>query len=237
MDKAYFFGINNEKVGPLDDASIQQRIREGAITADTLAWRSGMDNWQPVGNIAELKKEFNALLSKQTVPPPLPAGSHASGQAAPPPFPQKPSQASYVQSERAPDGLSPFEAQCFRFAMTCYRPMGKWEPPLRKMVIQDPKKAVPVALGTGIAMVFLVSFAVASFSQGNKQTGAPGSGGVQQVQQPDGSWRAQYNAIRDAQQFSSDVSNDVYKYRRDSQDRMDESYRRANYDWYKSDDK
>jgi hypothetical protein len=225
MESKYFFGINNEKVGPLDERSIQQQIGQGSITRDTLAWRSGMDNWQPVIDITELRAAFGELLSKQDAPP------------LPPPFPQKSAVKPSAQNEGIPAGLSQFEASCYKFDMWCYRPMGKWQPPIRKMVVDSPKKAVPVALGTAAAMVFMMIFVLSSFSKAGTQTGAPGQAGIPQAQQPAGDWRAQYQAIRDAQQFSAGVSDDVYKYRRDSQDRMDETYRRANYDWYKSDDK
>jgi hypothetical protein len=237
MDAKYFFGINNEKVGPLDEKSIQQRINQGTITQDTPAWTSGMADWQPVVNIAELKSAFGELLLKQAVPPPLPTSVHSTAQATPPPLPQKSAANPSAPSEGIPAGLSQFEASCYKFDMWCYRPMGKWQPPMRKMVVDSPKKAVPVALGTAAAMVFMMIFVLSSFSQTGKQTGAPGQAGVSQTQQPAGDWQAQYQAIRGAQQYGDNVIDDVYKYKRDSQDRQDETYRRANYDWYKSDDK
>ncbi|MCU0651048.1 MAG: DUF4339 domain-containing protein [Candidatus Omnitrophica bacterium] len=226
METKYFFGINNEKVGPLDEKAIKQRIDQGGIKKDTLAWTNGMPDWQPVIDVPELKKAFGMLLSEQAVPPELPSANTAAAKT-PPPLP----------AEGTPAGLSSLEAGCYKFAMWCYKPMGKWEPPLRKMVVKNPKAAVPVAFGTAAVMVFIVIFMMSNFSKpAQDQTAQNPQAGMQQVQQPGGDWRAQYNAIRDAQQFSTSVADDVYKYRRDSQDRMDETYRRANYDWYRSGD-
>jgi hypothetical protein len=75
----FFFGINNETVGPLDEEAIRRRVSEGAITVHTLAWKQGQEGWMPVAEIPELMTAFGDVLSA-TTPPPLPGG-------APPPLP------------------------------------------------------------------------------------------------------------------------------------------------------
>jgi len=215
MKEKYFFGINGQKIGPLDEKSIQLRIQEGMITSETLSWCSGMGAWLPLNQIPELKEAFDEFLVKQTVPPDLPVTHSSSGQATPPPL---------------PEGLSQFEASCYRVAKSCLRPCFGFQSPVGKMVEKNPKSAVPVMVGTVCLMAVIIWMAISSSKQSGQQAGVPGSG--QQAAQAGGDWRAQYQAIRSAQQFGDNVIDDTYKYRRDSQDRMDETYRRANYDWY-----
>jgi len=221
MEVKYFFGINNEKIGPLDERAIRQYIDQGAIAKNTLAWCSGMNGWQSVVDIPELKSAFGDLLLKQAIPPPLPAAETAQSSS---------------QSAGIPAGLSQLETSCYKFAMWCYRPMGKWKSPIGKMVVDNPKKAVPVAFGTVIAMVFIIFLLLSSFSQTGSSTGGSRQADVSQAQQPAGDWRAQYQAIRGAQQYTQDAIDDSYRYKRASEDRRDETYRRATYDWYRDND-
>jgi membrane protease subunit (stomatin/prohibitin family) len=60
----YHVAINNESKGPYDIQTIQQLIKEGTITKDTLVWREGLEKWQEARSV--LAKLFN------TTPPPLP---------------------------------------------------------------------------------------------------------------------------------------------------------------------
>jgi len=54
------------QAGPFDVAALQQQVRTGTLTAQTLVWRQGMAAWVPAGQVAELQALFAA------VPPPLP---------------------------------------------------------------------------------------------------------------------------------------------------------------------
>ncbi|MCX5708963.1 MAG: DUF4339 domain-containing protein [Candidatus Omnitrophica bacterium] len=221
MKEKYFFGIKGQKIGPLDEESIRQRLREGTITAETLSWCNGMEKWLPVNQIPELKEAFGEFLAKQVVPPDLPPSQSSVGQQTPPPL---------------PEGLSPFEASCYRFTKVCFRPCFGFQSPLGKMVEKNPKSAVGVVIGTVCLMVVIIFMAISGSKQSGQQVAAPGAGQQQQAAQSGPGWGAQYQAIRSAQQFGDNVIDDTYKYRRDSQDRMDETYKRANYDWYKHDD-
>jgi hypothetical protein len=222
MKEKYFFGIKGQKVGPLDEESIRQRLKEGTITAETLSWCNGLEKWLPMRQIPELKEVFGELLAKQVMPPDLPGSQSSVGQATPPPL---------------PEGLSPFEASCYRFAKFCFRPCFGFQSPVGKMVDKNPKSAVGVVVGVVCLMAVIVAMAVSDAKQPGQQAAAPGAGQQQQAVPAGGDWQAQYQAARSAQQYQQNLIDDSYKYRRDSQDRMDETYRRANYDWYKSDDK
>jgi len=45
---AIWIGRNGQKYGPYTEANIHQWLREGQVTPDTLAWRSGMKSWLPL---------------------------------------------------------------------------------------------------------------------------------------------------------------------------------------------
>ena len=62
---AFFAGINGAQVGPLDEATLSQKIAAGEITAETLVWRQGMAQWTAAGQVPEVAKLFQT-------PPPLP---------------------------------------------------------------------------------------------------------------------------------------------------------------------
>ncbi len=50
----WYVVINGEQSGPLSEPEMYQQAQSGAITADSLAWRDGMDDWQAVVDIPEL---------------------------------------------------------------------------------------------------------------------------------------------------------------------------------------
>ncbi len=231
MNEKYFFAIEGQKVGPLDEKSIQQRMLDGKISWETLSWRSGMDNWCPVKEIPELKDKFAELLDQKAVPPPLPENFSSFKESGPPPLPKKEEFNSAAGKDPITSGLSQFEASCYRVAKSCFRPCFGFQSPVGKMVEKNPRSAVPVMVGTVCLIGVIVWLAVSSSPQTTQQASAPAAQ-QQQAAQAGGDWRAQYQAVRSAQQFSDNVIDDVYKYKRDSQDRMDETYRRANYDWY-----
>jgi hypothetical protein len=229
MKEKYYFAVNNQKTGPFVENEIEQRIRDGVITRDTLCWCSGMDAWKPVGDSRELLDRFAAPLIKQAVPPPLPT----SVSTEPPELPKNVRGASAVDAGQEPSGLSPFEASCYRIALLCFPAIGKWQPPLRKWIVKNPKNAVSAVVGTGCVVALIGVMAMSNGKQGQKESGP--QQGAMGVMNPGGFNSAQYQAIRSAQQFGDNVLDETYKYRRDSQDRMDDSYRRATYDWYKKD--
>ena len=225
MDMKYYFGIQNSQIGPLDKSEIEGRIKEGSITKGTLAWCEGMDGWKPLSQVPELMAAFGAILTQGSVPPPLPTGQGA------PPLPGS-------EIKNASSGAGNLNDQAYRFVTWCYRPWRGKVSPLRKWVDADPKRrAVPVAAGTIAMMVLIVFLAISSFS-GHQDTGEQGiSSQTQSMQQGMGTpsltdIRERQRIWQDAHRYSQDVIDDAYKYRRDSQDRRDETYRRGTYDWY-----
>jgi hypothetical protein len=42
----WYYGENNQSVGPVSDEAIQGLIQEGKLTAQTQVWREGMSGWQ-----------------------------------------------------------------------------------------------------------------------------------------------------------------------------------------------
>ncbi len=47
----WYFAEANERLGPLDDAEFQSLRVSGRIGPDTLVWRSGMADWQPLSTV------------------------------------------------------------------------------------------------------------------------------------------------------------------------------------------
>lgn len=68
-----WLGQNGERHGPFSEANLRQWLKEGKLTPDALAWRSGMDGWVPLTSL------FPAA-ADEPLPPPLAAAS------APPSF-------------------------------------------------------------------------------------------------------------------------------------------------------
>lgn len=60
-----YFVINGQQAGPYDINTISQMVTSGIITPQTLAWKSGMANWTPSIELAELAALFST-------PPPIP---------------------------------------------------------------------------------------------------------------------------------------------------------------------
>lgn len=48
----WYYAINGQQFGPIDEAELAQKLWAGVITADTLVWREGMDDWRPWREVA-----------------------------------------------------------------------------------------------------------------------------------------------------------------------------------------
>ena len=69
-------------LGPFKWDGLQKLVWEGKLTAKTLVWKLGMDNWAECKTVTELQALFAPPpLPKAPAPPPLPG--------APPPIPKK----------------------------------------------------------------------------------------------------------------------------------------------------
>ena len=56
---AIWLGVGGTPTGPLDLAALKQHFRDGTLTRDTLAWRSGMPDWKPASQLPELEAVLN----------------------------------------------------------------------------------------------------------------------------------------------------------------------------------
>lgn len=48
----WFYAHNSDRHGPVDVATLSGLVADGTITAETLVWREGMENWTAYGEIA-----------------------------------------------------------------------------------------------------------------------------------------------------------------------------------------
>ncbi|MCU0396803.1 MAG: SPFH domain-containing protein [Cyclobacteriaceae bacterium] len=62
----YFVAINGQQQGPYTRQTLENMIKQGTLTRDTLVWSQGMTGWVKAGEVADLNSSFGA------VPPPLP---------------------------------------------------------------------------------------------------------------------------------------------------------------------
>lgn len=44
----WYYAIGNERQGPVDDATLDRLYASGTVTGETLVWRAGMADWQPL---------------------------------------------------------------------------------------------------------------------------------------------------------------------------------------------
>lgn len=63
---SYYVGTNGRQSGPFDLGQMGAHVRSGAVTGETLVWRTGMAAWQAASELPELER----LLAG--TPPPLP---------------------------------------------------------------------------------------------------------------------------------------------------------------------
>ncbi len=65
----WYVGANGQQLGPFDRNQLAQRVAAGEVRHDTLVWKTGMAQWAPAGQVADVAP----LLAN--VPPPLPPQS------------------------------------------------------------------------------------------------------------------------------------------------------------------
>lgn len=47
----WFYAINDQKIGPVSDSQLDELLGSGKINRDTLVWREGMADWQPLNAV------------------------------------------------------------------------------------------------------------------------------------------------------------------------------------------
>lgn len=64
---SWYVAVNGQQQGPFEQQQIQQSIKTGQFTRETLVWRNGFADWIPIGQIPELKQPY---YTSQAPPPP-----------------------------------------------------------------------------------------------------------------------------------------------------------------------
>ena len=57
---SWWYAVNNEKLGPVDQAALLALYREQKIAAGTLVWTKGMADWQTFGSVEALQAQLAA---------------------------------------------------------------------------------------------------------------------------------------------------------------------------------
>jgi hypothetical protein len=60
----WYYTVNNQPVGPIDEGKLSQLLASHTINANTLVWKEGMAEWKPLA-----QTELSKLLSGMPVPP------------------------------------------------------------------------------------------------------------------------------------------------------------------------
>jgi hypothetical protein len=63
----WYYNVNNQPTGPIDDAAMQNLVKSGAVAPTTLVWQEGMAQWQTLGTTA-----LAALVPAAGTTPPAP---------------------------------------------------------------------------------------------------------------------------------------------------------------------
>src|SRR5262245_3367331 len=51
----WYYIQHGQKVGPVSDTQLDERVREGQLTPEALVWREGMPEWLPYGRVRSVK--------------------------------------------------------------------------------------------------------------------------------------------------------------------------------------
>src|SRR4051812_44282825 len=63
----WYYALGNERQGPIDDATLDGLIAAGTVTPETLVWRAGMTDWQP---LAQVRPRATPVPTPVIPPPP-----------------------------------------------------------------------------------------------------------------------------------------------------------------------
>ena len=87
MSQWYYADDARNRIGPLTDDELREHYRQRRLRRDSLVWRDGMAQWQPLEHIAT-ELELDSITPDATLPPPLPTGgatpAYTPVRAAPP---------------------------------------------------------------------------------------------------------------------------------------------------------
>ena len=80
----WYYALGNERQVPIDDAALDRLIATGVVRQDTLVWKAGMADWQP---LAQARPQA-AAPPTPVIPPPAAAITPAPAAPAPDPQPR-----------------------------------------------------------------------------------------------------------------------------------------------------
>ncbi len=75
----WYVAIDGTPVGPITEAEVKERVDAGQVDPESLAWREGLEEWQPARNFPELAGFF---VKPKPAPAPAPAAPRAPTRAA-----------------------------------------------------------------------------------------------------------------------------------------------------------
>jgi len=76
----WYYAAGGQQQGPVDDAQLDALIQAGTVTQDTLIWREGMANWQPLRQARPSAGGSSALAAPPLAAPPIAGSPDASGE-------------------------------------------------------------------------------------------------------------------------------------------------------------
>ena len=83
MEQWYYHAPGRGRVGPLDAQAMRDAFRHRDIDRDTLVWRAGLPEWQPLARVVDALG-LEGVQPEAHLPPPLPPPSAARPTPPPP---------------------------------------------------------------------------------------------------------------------------------------------------------
>ncbi|MBI5542803.1 MAG: zinc-ribbon domain-containing protein [Deltaproteobacteria bacterium] len=120
----WFVAINDSQVGPLSLEGVRERWDKGELSADSLCWKPGMNDWRPLSGVSELAEK----LAPRPAPAPdkeVPAGAVATGAQALAPTPLPPQQDEPGEPEWKPSAANALESLVKDELEALQRPVAK----------------------------------------------------------------------------------------------------------------
>lgn len=76
----WFYAVGGQQQGPVDDAQLDALIQAGTVTPDTLVWREGIANWQPLRQARPSAAAGTGLEAPPVAAPMVAGGTPAAGE-------------------------------------------------------------------------------------------------------------------------------------------------------------
>jgi hypothetical protein len=99
----WFYLVQGQRQGPVDDAALEALVRQGTVRDDTYVWREGLAEWQTYGTVKPKP-------APAPVPAPVPVPAPAPVPAAAPAAPPRPAEAYTAPQPGAPPYQQPSPA-------------------------------------------------------------------------------------------------------------------------------